>query len=480
MKPNLTNRMRVAASVLGCTGLFTFNKVTIPENSAELEELLNDDARRDEVFGDAESTKEFLASYQKAVNKGENISKQVSEQVSATIADMLKDTVNDRPDQTQIEELVARMTAQPVSGAEANAAYNPLAPGAKMDGVVNSIGEFAQLLRFGPKNEKQSEAYQKIKDVQNAYSSSDPASAGTLIPEEQRAQILQTSLEQSIVRPRSTVITMTSLTQKIPYVDAKSHASSVFGGMVFYWTEEAGAIIATEAKFGKVELSSKKLTGGARVPNELWNDAPALSSWMNAAIPSGLAYYEDLAFLSGSGVGEPLGVFNADARVAAGRTNAGGVVPSDIYGMYARMLPQSLGNAVWVANQELLPDLLSLSHVVKNVAGTENVGGSNISLVQGSIAGGFPLSILGRPLIISEKASARNAEADLSFIDFRHYLLGDRQSISIDASEHSRFMNDETELRVIERVDGRPWLQNAITPKNGTDTLSPFVVLEAS
>ena len=89
------------------------------------------------------------------------------------------------------------------------------------------------------------------------------------------------------------------------------------------------------------------------------------------------------------------------------------------------------------------------------------------------------MSILGRPLIISEKAQALNTQGDINFIDFSHYLIGDRQAISMDASEHSRFMNDETELRIIERVDGRPWLQSAITPRNGTATLSPYVQLAA-
>jgi HK97 family phage major capsid protein len=121
-----------------------------------------------------------------------------------------------------------------------------------------------------------------------------------------------------------------------------------------------------------------------------------------------------------------------------------------------------------------------MSHVIENIAGNENVGGSAAGLVQfGNISGAPTMAILGRPLIITEKAQALNTQADLSFIDFSHYLVGDRQAISIDSSEHSRFMNDETELRIIERVDGRPWLQSAITPKNGTATLSPYVVLAA-
>ena len=44
-------------------------------------------------------------------------------------------------------------------------------------------------------------------------------------------------------------------------------------------------------------------------------------------------------------------------------------------------------------------------------------------------------------------------------------------------SPHYKFGNDVTSYRVIERLDGRPWLQSAITPKNNGSTLSPFVQL---
>lgn len=452
--------------------------IKIPDSPEALQEALSNDAWRAEAFADPKTTKDIFASYAKMVDKSGDISNQISDQVTASLTEMLKEHgATDRPDQTKLED--TEFNAKPGSGAEMNAAYNKNAPGAVLDGVVNSIGEMARLVNSKvPQTPEQEAKYNRLKEVRNAYASSDPASAGFLIPEQTRAEILQLALEQAVVRPRATVITMSSLTQKIPFVDSTSHASSVFGGMVFYWTEESGSIVATEAKFGRVELSSKKLTGGARVPNELWNDAAALGSWMMQTVPAGLAYYEDDAFLNGSGVGEPLGVFNSSAVVAAARQTASKIESVDIYAMYARMLPQSLNRAVWVANQETLPELLGMTHVISNVAGNENVGGSAAGIVQfGNISGAPTMSILGRPLIISEKAKGLNTQGDINFIDFGHYLIGDRQAISIDSSEHSRFMNDETELRIIERVDGRPWLQSAVTPKNGTATLSPYVQL---
>jgi len=47
-------------------------------------------------------------------------------------------------------------------------------------------------------------------------------------------------------------------------------------------------------------------------------------------------------------------------------------------------------------------------------------------------------------------------------------------------SEHVKFLFDQTAFRIIERVDGRPWLNTPITPVNGGPTLSAFVELNAT
>ena len=62
--------------------------------------------------------------------------------------------------------------------------------------------------------------------------------------------------------------------------------------------------------------------------------------------------------------------------------------------------------------------------------------------------------------------------------DFGYYLVGDRQQMTVRSSEDFRFQNDETAFKVIERVDGRPWLNSAITPREGSTTTSPFIKLD--
>lgn len=448
----------------------------IPTNAAELEEMLNDSSRLAEIAKNPADLSEFIGNYARSqqAKQGELIQAQIREQSQIVLAEMLGKEAGDG----DVTRLNLALHNNRGTGAVRNAAYNPKAPAAPLDGTYEGLGSFAlDVYRANKVGAKvgNPEAWNKVVELSNAYSETDPGSGGFLVPEEMRSQLLQLALENSVIRSRATVVTMSSLSTRIPYVDETTHSGSLFGGMVFYWVGESATVTATSAKFGSVKLEANKLVGGARIPNELWADAPALSTWLEANAPKGLAHFEDLAFISGNGVGQPLGLLNSPALIQHTRDTAGDLVPADIYGMYARMLPSSLGNAVWLVNQTLLPKLFGMQTVVQE-AGANVGGGFPLGVV--NIAGQPIPTILGRPMIVTEKvpALANGAGNDIVFADLSYYLVGDRQAISMDFSEHSRFMNDETELRLIERVDGRPWVQSPLTPVNG-DPLSPFVGL---
>jgi HK97 family phage major capsid protein len=89
------------------------------------------------------------------------------------------------------------------------------------------------------------------------------------------------------------------------------------------------------------------------------------------------------------------------------------------------------------------------------------------------------MTLFGRPIIISEKASKLGDRGDIAFCDLGYYLVGDRQTMTAASSTDWKFGNDQTAYRIIQRVDGRPWIKSAITPRNGGNSLSPFVELAA-
>lgn len=433
----------------------------------ELEATLGDQAKvvallKEGKFG------EFVKDYAEAKNTaGGDIQTQVKEETQRVLAQMLKENGAAN---------IKRVNLDPESGipsmsAQKSKIYNKRAPGAALDKEFGDSAEFFQAVwhrshTLSNAAELQAKAA-TIQKVQNAYGTTVPADGGFLVPESLRAEILSLSLESSVVRSRARVIPMETLRVPIPAIDATSNVSSVFGGIVAYWTEEGAALAASQAKFGRVVLDAKKLTAYTEMPNELVADASAFGSFFDQMYPQAMAFYEDDAFINGSGVGEPLGVLNGSGKITVTENTANLIKWADVVAMYARMLPSSLNTAVWVASIDTFPQLATM----------ELSSGSPAVWINNSLAGGPPMTLLGRPVIFTEKVPGLGTTGALNFIDFGYYLIGDRQVMQVESSREYKFGNDLTAFRVIERVDGRPWLNSAITPKNNTATLSPYVSL---
>lgn len=446
------------------------DKVVIPDDPRQLEEMLANQADVIKLFRNGQFP-DFIAKYaEKTMNKQREIGEQIREQVDATLVQWLKDN---QPENVRRLNLDA---AQPVAGLskQRDRLYNPKALGATIDGEFTDAADYFRSIWHNTSRDAQLHA--KLSRVRNAFSSGVPSEGGFLIPETLRSEMLSVALETAIVRPRARVIPMESLRVPFPMIDATSTVSSVFGGIIAYWTEEAAALTASSATFARLVLEAKKLTAYTEIPNELIADSiGSFEAFIEDIFPQALAWYEDLAFLSGSGVGEPLGVLNsgnpATIEVAkeAGQA-ADTIVWENVIKMYARMLPASLNRAVWLVSPDTFPELATMALSV-------GTGGSAVWLNNG--VSGPPMTILGRPVIVTEKAEILGDKGDINFIDFGHYLIGDRQVMSASSSEHYKFGNDVTAYRIISRVDGRPWLQSAITPQNNGPTLSPFVQLAA-
>lgn len=444
-------------------------KLAIPTTSDELAELLVDRKKMDEVYQSPTDFAEFLTKYANAANRMDpNIERQIDERVQQGLASFARENKVDvrRPDMSPATP--ADVRASKATGA----AYNKHADGAKLDGQFANFGEFVQAIdhRKDPRDEYIAKTR---RDIKNIMSSNIPADGGFLIPEEFRAELLRVALESSIVRPRARVIPMASLRTALPALDVSSNVSSVFGGMIAYWTEEAAALVQSQPSFMKVVLEAKKLTVRTDIPNETLDDsAISIDAFLGEAFPATIAWQEDSAFLMGTGVGEPLGAITSHAATATVAKESGQVAATivweNIVKMYARMLPSSLARAVWVVSPDTFPELATMALSV-------GTGGSAVWLNNG--VDGPPMTILGRPVLVTEKASVLGTQGDISFVDFGYYLIGDRMAMSAQSSAHARFTEDVTVYRVIQRVDGRPWIQSSITPKNNGPALSPFVQL---
>jgi len=290
------------------------------------------------------------------------------------------------------------------------------------------------------------------------------SAGGYLIPEEYRAELLRLPLEDEVVRSRARVLPMTTDTLKMPALDQSTQASTLFGGVLGYWVGMGVAPTATNPTFTQVELSVEKLATATIPPYEILADSNiGVQSLLGELLGEGTRYMEDEAYLTGDAASKPQGVIGSACEVAATRTGAGHVVTADILNMFAKHLFRG-GGSVWVANQTTIPDLASLA----------DAGSHNLMVL--NIANGLPMTILGVPIVFTEKVPALGTKGDIGLYNFKFYLIGDRQDMRAEWSTHVQFLEDNLDLKVVDRVDGVPWMASSYTPRKG-NPLSPFTML---
>lgn len=452
----------------------------VPTNQAELEEFLNDGAKVQKVMSEGKFL-EVVQNYAKTMMSDKmEITNQIQDQVQVAVRDMLKDAKANGLKPTSRVDLGEIQNGVNLKYA---AIHNKRADGYGLDGKFADMGEFFQTAWYLNQKNPTGDFRNKL-EVLNAFQEKVPSDGGFLVPEEFRSELLRLSLEQGIIRPRARVIPMASAKLSLPFVDSTTNVGSLYGGIQTYWTEEGAEFVESQAKFGRVKLEPWKLTALAYVTNELVKDAAGgFGAYIEQMFPEAMAWAEDYAFINGTGVGQPLGILNAanGAMITVNKETSQAsatILWENIVKMYARMLPGSLGRAIWLVAPNAFAQLALMTVKVKNVAGTENVGGAPVWMPD---AHGTPqLTLLGRPVIMTEKVPAGlGTQGDIAFVDPSMYLIGDRQSVTVDSSPHVKFTSDMTTYRIISRVDGRPWLQSAITPAySGAETMSAFVTLQ--
>jgi HK97 family phage major capsid protein len=173
--------------------------------------------------------------------------------------------------------------------------------------------------------------------------------------------------------------------------------------------------------------------------------------------------------MRGTGVGEPEGYLNCPAFINVNRNAANSIRLVDVTGMIARLLPGSMGRAVWIASVTAIPQLTALADAAGNTVWI-NVGtGAQTTM---------PGTLFGRPVIFSEYASALGTRGDLSLIDPKAYLEGQRSGVEIAVSKDFKFDTDLTAWKVKCRNDGKAWIKSTLKLGDGANTaVSPFVVL---
>jgi HK97 family phage major capsid protein len=303
-------------------------------------------------------------------------------------------------------------------------------------------------------------------DSQNEGTSS---LGGFLTPPSFFGQVSNSSLESEIVRSRCVVYPMTTRELDIPRFDDLDRSAGAIAGLTLQPVGEGVTMTPQVAKLGLLRLAARKMGLFVEASNELMSDGVAFETTLTSGLARALSFGLDRALLFGAGTGGPQGALSSPVTITVARQKAGAILYDDVLGMFARLAPGCVNTAIWIAHSSTLPSLASLSLVI-------GVGGSAVPALQQANG---TWSLLGRPLLLSEKVSPLGTEADLCLCDFQRYALGVRRDASLDRSVDAGFQRDVTNFRFLIRVDGMPLDPAPITPLSGP-TVSPFIKLGAA
>jgi len=337
----------------------------------------------------------------------------------------------------------------------------------------NHFGEFVRAVAVSAKGRYTDP---RLKFAKKDMAEGAMATGGALVPPEYLQELLKYDGQANIVRPRARVLPMAGRSLSMPAIDHGVHAvagkSNFYGGVLTYWIEEAGEKTEEDITFDKIELVLHKLCGYTRTSDELMEDSnPTIASVIAALFGDAIEWKEDYAYLQGNGVGQPLGVVGAAGTFTQVRVAAANFGYVDAVNMLSHFLPVKGG--VWVMSQSVMPELFTMVDPGNNYIWHPHFGGA-------SAAGPAPGTLLGYPVLFTEKTPTLGTTGDVLLCDFSQYLIGDGSNATLESSIHERFRYDQTSFRLVKRVDGQEWCKAPVLLADGATQVSPFVELDAA
>jgi HK97 family phage major capsid protein len=294
------------------------------------------------------------------------------------------------------------------------------------------------------------------------------ADGGYLVPPEYSREVFQHSLEGDALLPLTDNYPVAGNTLTFPRDETTPWGTD---GMRAYWETEAGVATQTKPKGSVASLRTNKLMALVPVTDELMADTNALEAYIGRKTAESIRWKTNLAFFQGNGVGQPTGMFGHACQVSVAKEvgqAADSIVAANVAKMYGRMVNRQ--NAIWMINDDALQQVMVLSL---------NNNPIWIPPSQGfkEAPNGF---LLGRPIMITQLCKTVGDKGDIVFANWKYYRTITKAGAGIETatSMHLYFDAGATAFRATFRVDGMPSIAAAVSPANGSNTLSPFVTLD--
>jgi HK97 family phage major capsid protein len=345
-----------------------------------------------------------------------------------------------------------------------------------------NVGEFAKAVHAHRAGRHESEGVQKLLNAATTYGNEGTgADGGFLVPPEFSQKIWQKVEAEENLMSRCTELTPSGNSMTLPKDETTPWGTS---GIQAYWEAEGAAGTGTKGVFESTTQRLHKLFALAPVSEEMLEDSTGFESWIMAKVPGIISHKVNTAIVSGTGAGQPLGIITSASKVSVAKETS---QPADtiwfdnINKMWARMYAPWRRNAIWLINQDIEPSLAGMaftaSGAASKVPGTSAVPAY---MPANGLSGSPYATLINRPVVPVSACKTIGDQGDIILVDLKQYfLLRKAQGVRTDTSMHLYFDQDMRAFRFIFRVNGMPMWSSAITPENGSNTLSWAVVLDA-
>lgn len=301
------------------------------------------------------------------------------------------------------------------------------------------------------------------------HSTQSDSYGGYLIPEGFRPDLLKLGMESDPTAGRVTTIPMTTPTLKLVARTDKDHSTSVSGGLTVSRRVETQQPTSSRAVIERISLDVTGQFGLSYASEEVLERSPI--SFVSLLEMGFRDEYASAALdekINGDGAGEPEGILNSPALISVTRNTSSAIKGVDLVNMRTRAYRYGQ-RYIWMANHDCYPELVDVNLAASN---------SDNWLFHHGNGTDVPDTLLGLPIFFTEYCAAMGTVGDILLVDWSQYLWATYgRDMRSAESIHVRFLNHERTFKFWTYNDGRGWWRSAFTPKNGANTLSPFVAL---
>ena len=243
----------------------------------------------------------------------------------------------------------------------------------------------------------------------------------------------------------ATVIRTSSGTRKIPIAEDTGEAS---------WIDEGEEIPESDTTFGQTMLSAYKLGTMIKISNELLNDSAFdLATYIARRFGVRMGNAEERAFITGDGVGKPLGLLaeTGGAKVGVTAAQKDAVTFDEIFKLYYALKAPYRKKAQFLCNEALVLQLMTIK---------DNNGNY---IWKPGLEIGKPDTLLNRPLKTSAfMPEIKGGSKVMAFGDYSYYWVADRQNRTFRRLNELYARTDQVGFLTTQRVDGKLILPEAV------------------